>query len=275
MFFRRMRTFLAIFVGVGLLATGAYPVIQHLLANDRPSQQVQTGAPQNPAPGAGQEQPPAPKVLSAKETFDQLEKKLAGAKTMRCTFEITSKANDQQATMKGKLVIAEGSKALLELEGDVGGNKLKMLTITDGKKVMNVQNGKKSIKVKEGDDINNALTAALARSGLALPWFTVTAGPGIKEEKIDPAKMFPVSDLKLGKSENIGGKQATVLHYKLGIKDEKTPIETTVWLDAKTGLPFKRELTFNANGQSVKFTEAYTECIIDQPIDPSVFKIDD
>src|SRR5205807_810094 len=53
-------------------------------------------------------------------------------------------------------------------------------------------------------------------------------------------KSLPVSDFKLRDSVQIRGREARVIEYKLTRKGPD--IEVRLWLDAKTGLPVKREL---------------------------------
>jgi hypothetical protein len=143
--------------------------------------------------------------------------------------------------LKGRLLLAQGNKMRLKLDGVKSGQPFKIAMVSDGTKVRvsgGIGDGKDQETPKQLSDM---FLASLTRTGLFIALFSpVVVEPGKKPELFDLNKEFAVSDLKLGKKESVSGKETQAVDYKLSKKGQKDRLAVTVWIDVKTTLPVKR-----------------------------------
>lgn len=99
----------------------------------------------------------------------------------------------------------------------------------------------------------------------------LTGEPG-EAKDIDPEKLrWSVGDFKKGAAEKVGGRDAKVISYVFGPRDEKVVDRFTLWLDARTLLPLKRVIVLNSRNMHI--TEVYPEFKLDPKIDAKAFEL--
>jgi outer membrane lipoprotein-sorting protein len=251
-----------------------------------------TDGPTGAAPQPKPQPQPQPKPLTAAETFQQMEAALTKAQTLQCVHELTTKAGDKSMTMKGKLWLGGGGKVRMEVNMDVPGKGAQgFAMISDGKQMVMVAD-KQAKPGKLAKNMDRTFAILLARSGLALPLYSLQEkeaqpNPNAKptgadctpaaaaeaQQELDAAALYKVSDFKLGKTEAVAGKQAAVLHYALTEARDNMPMPTTVWIDPVTHLPLKRVLAPALGGGGLTITETYSEWVVNGKIAPDTFKI--
>ena len=206
----------------------------------------------------------------AEQLFRQMEKQVAGAKTLEWTFDIKMEGGPGGA-LNGSLTFSEGNKSRLEMNANLTGKKSKDVMICDGLKMAVLTDGVPKKTSDAPKHLNEVFGAALSRSGLLLPYFTAYVPDKDKEFKID--EQFPVSNFKLGKKEKVGEQEAQVIQYTLSSGAIKFPLAITVWLDAKTNLPLKRIIVTMKGDEKLTVTETYSKLSLDPKIDPKNFEL--
>jgi outer membrane lipoprotein-sorting protein len=215
----------------------------------------------------------------AKQLFQQMENRLAKAKTLQCTFEIDdefSAPGDPKTTrlLEGSLFLAGGNRVRQEIKERTVGRPMFKLLVSDGTRWWWHDKGSPPhlVNKKLGDNLNADFATALARSGLSLP--TLPLPP---VETADAKERFPVSGFRLGTKEKVGEREAQRLEYRLPIKGQDGPagekifFSVTVWLDPGTSLPIKRVITQTVLG--MKTTETYRTLVLNGEIEAKKFEL--
>ena len=111
----------------------------------------------------------------------------------------------------------------------------------------------------------------LARAGILGPMFLLAENvpPGQKPREFDAEKQLGVTDFQLGENQTIGEQQALTIHHKLHNRNYTEPLAVTVWLDAKTKLPLKRESSSHSRCRRIDAVDVFHEGVsppVDDPI---------
>jgi outer membrane lipoprotein-sorting protein len=200
----------------------------------------------------------------AEKLFQRMEAKLHAAKTVSLSFDSSVESESipiKGWKLKGTVAVMDGKKARLEMNGGkTGGEPFKGLLISDGTQM--VQNhGKPQPAPKVGP--SNLITE-IARSGFFITIMPLPPEPFTNPD-FDLKEGFSVSGFKLGNKEKIGERETQRVDYVLSVKGNEGQFPAAVWIDLKTGLPVKRELTG-------MYTENY-ELTLDGKLDPKLFEL--
>lgn len=215
----------------------------------------------------------------AKRLFQEMEERLAKAKTLECAFEIKnefSAPGDPQTTLllEGSLFLAGGNQVRQEMNERTDGRPLFKSLVSDGAHWWWYDKGSPPhlVNKKPGDNLSADFLTALARTGFSLP-----TAPLPPVEAADSRERFPVSGFRLGSKEKVGKREAQRLEYQLfikgqnGPKGEVLPFSVTVWLDPQTSLPIKRVVTQTVLGMSI--TESYGKLVLNGELDAKKFEL--
>src|SRR5262249_47541664 len=194
----------------------------------------------------------------AEKTFRDFEKKVSSAKAIHVAGDINAKEKDREAKFHFALTLAQGNKVCMKMKGNVEGKEMAFEVISDGK---NLAMSSESVGKGEGgggptpDHFTEMLGTVLSRVGVI---GGLKAGRHLDKsgKSSDLDKAFGISNFKAGKAEKVNGRQTTVVHYDVKIHD-KDEAKVTLWLDASTGLPVKREIV--ADNGKAHITETYKE----------------
>jgi outer membrane lipoprotein-sorting protein len=207
----------------------------------------------------------------AEKAFRDFEKKVADAKALHVAGDITARENDKEAKLHFALTLAEGNKARVKVNGNVEGRELTFEVISDGKSMRMTRSQAGRGQAGGGqspDHFTEMLGTVLSRVGVI---GSMKAHPQLgKSGKADLEKAFGISNFKAGKAEKVNGRPATVVHYDVKVqgKDES---RVTLWLDAGTGLPLKREIV--ADNGKARITETYKEFNVNPKVDDKTFEL--
>jgi len=205
-----------------------------------------------------------------------MEKKLAGAKSLRVSFEAKVEGLPSFGNLKATLALAEGNK--LHLDGafvnEDETNKWKL--VSNGMRIKAQGSIVKGVRAGEGfgkapsDKLTDNYRSCLAHGGYLMVGFYISS---VKPKEIWP--VFRASDFKSKGKEKIGKREAHVVVCKLTpmqkVEKDRVRWSETVWLDAQTNLPLKRVVTYTFDGKKATFTETYKEFAVDPKLDPDIF----
>jgi outer membrane lipoprotein-sorting protein len=197
----------------------------------------------------------------AAKLFRDMEKRVAGAKSLRVSFASTiTKNGEDVGQFKGSVDLGDGNKGRFEVKGQAMGKEMSLKLVADGEKLKATVN-------PPGEDKEQPLPKNFGqRVRLGISRVGPTAGlliaerqsrPDKEQDDEDVTKRLRVSDFKLGADAEIGGRKARVLEYKATL--DKEEVKAKLWLDARTHLPLKRELSAEKGGEKFRIVETYSE----------------
>jgi hypothetical protein len=207
--------------------------------------------------------------------YRDLEKRVAMTKTVHVAFASKIMKGDKEAGhLKGVVDLEGWDKASVDVKGEMDGKGFTLKVTSDGKKLKIVATPPGGEKEEPPPKNFGAMVrTALARVGptgallMGLP-----TSPG--KEEPDLGKLIQVSDFKLGANAKVEGREARVIEYKVTLPGADK-VSAKLWLDAKTHLPLKRELSAEKGGESFRLIETYSEFKLGQkgaelvPLKPS------
>jgi outer membrane lipoprotein-sorting protein len=214
-----------------------------------------------------------PSPDSPDAVFKRMEQPILKCKTFKADVEVAvGPGNDSK--LKGRLLVAQGNKMRLELDGSIKGKPGKMAMVSDGTKMRMSGDTGPGNEQETPKQLSEIALASVTRTGVFVPMFLLVeaAEPGKKPEPFDLDKQFSVSDIKLGKKESVSSKEAQALDYKLTTKAAKEPLAVTVWIDVKTNQPVKRVITVKEGTETFTVTETYAQATVDDRIDDKEFQ---
>jgi outer membrane lipoprotein-sorting protein len=211
---------------------------------------------------------------SPEAVFKRMEQPILKCKTFQADVEI-GVGPGKDNLLKGRLLVAQGNKMRLELDGSIMGKPGKMAMVSDGSKMRMTGDTGPGKDQDTPKQLSEIALASLTRTGVFVPMFLIVevAEPGKKPEPFDLDKQFAVSDVKLGKKEMASGKETQALDYRLTTKTGKEPLAATVWIDVKTNLPVKRVVTVKEGKETITVTETYAKASLDDKIDNKEFEL--
>lgn len=220
----------------------------------------------------------------AKQLFQEMEQRLAKAKSLECAFEIKAEwasGGDPRKTMllEGSLFLADGNRVREEMNERTDGRPLFKFLVSDGARWWWHDKGSPPhlVDKKPWASLNADFLTSLARAGFFLP-----TAPLPPVEAADGKDRFPVSGFRLGPKEKLGEREAQRLEHQLFIKGQKGPkgeelsFPVTVWLDPQTSLPIKRMLSLKFVGTKepeLVITESYGKLVLDGEVNAKKFEL--
>jgi outer membrane lipoprotein-sorting protein len=209
----------------------------------------------------------------AENLFREMEKKVNSAKAVRVASD--DKVNARGIRLKWMLVFAQGNKCRLDREytadlQGLEGKVVKVSTISDGTKLLSVEDGTPRLKEDAPADLTNMLQGSISRCGMSVQWLTGLDG---KKQGFKIDEDFKVTDFVLGDKEKVGEHEAQVVRYSVFLRG-KVKLPVSVWLDTKSKLPLKRVTTIPDKGeQKLTVTETFTEVTLNPKLEPKTFEL--
>jgi outer membrane lipoprotein-sorting protein len=214
----------------------------------------------------------------AEKLFRDMEKKLHAAKAFQLAVTIETKGDtkDRVGSFKGSLLLTNDNKARLKISGDDFGEARNWEIISNGKQLrlkpyaaMPVFKDEATLPTPK--NLHGMLTARVSGHGVFLNVLSLTY---LLLEADDPrTSKLDIWGFKMGAGEKVAGRDAKVVSYKAGPKEEKDHAAFTVWIDSKTLLPLKRVIVPGRTSGSAGITisETYTKFTLDPKIDAKAF----
>ena len=233
-----------------------------------------------------------PEVGQAEKLFRKLEERLAKAKTIQLKYKAALEPKDAKPGEKDKaprveglLLLQKGNKLRLQMDGRVLPlhEPHNAVVVSDGKTMraaglagpIPLEGGKRRVE-KAPANLHSAFVGSLTREGLLLFVMTHVAGGTLAEnlrDDLDKKQPSPTG-FKMRGREKVGGVLTQAIEFRIKIsggRGEELPV--TLWLDAKTALPVKRIVRYEAGGKVVgTLAETYEAFRLDGVIDPGQFR---
>ncbi|HZZ82876.1 MAG TPA: DUF2092 domain-containing protein [Gemmataceae bacterium] len=207
----------------------------------------------------------------AKKLFDEMEQRLAKAKSQKFDFECEA-SNDRltKLTLKGSVLWSKDNKVKFDFDGDSGTNKSHVTWVCNGETL--------AVQTKIGDKVTGMNRPASAKVGeytigtIARASAFSAMSSMTRKDPSDPGKTKAISFKKLD-DEKVDGKLAHVLEYAFSTPQGNT-LKGKLWLDAKTKLPVKRhvEIYVDDNVQS-RITETYSNWMLNVDLPKDAFAL--
>jgi hypothetical protein len=204
----------------------------------------------------------------AEKLFRGMEEKVRAAKSLQLHFDVSiTDADAKTWKLNGNLILGEGDRVRLQLEGKLFGEAVKFTLVSDGIStkavgVLPMPKDDKSAKSPKGSGAY--FRATLPREGFFVSFLNHDRGGGVVPD-------FKMSDFKRAGKEKIGKRNAQVIQYTVKVKD-KNPLAMTMWLDMDTNLPVKFFLTAGKT-DIMEITETYGQFTIDGKVDAKLFEL--
>jgi outer membrane lipoprotein-sorting protein len=199
-----------------------------------------------------------------------VEDKVTKADAVQVALDVKVESTKGDGSIKGTLTVAAGNKARAELAMEFKGKAQKVEMVSDGKMMVEIQDGKAREPREAEKHFQSLMPLVLARSGLGVAFFLLR-GPGAEKE--DPLDTITVSDAKKLKAEKVDGRDAVVIEYKVNVKGEKVSVTATVWVDVKTNLPLRRVARAEVAGDTFTVTETYSNLRLNPKLAPDFFQL--
>jgi outer membrane lipoprotein-sorting protein len=231
---------------------------------------------------------PVVKESEAEKLFRAMEQKIGEARAFRVAVDIRitaerEKGKDQGGRLKGSLLLTRDNKARLTIRGNDAGRAMNREIVSDGKhitwkddvpgpppiggKVVGPEPpylAKQTIPKK----LHALLSTLVTRAGALGTFDGIAVANGFGEEIPARVQRVDAWDFKEGAAAKVGGRDARVVHFKVGLKGEGAG-QATLWIDARTLLPLKYVLGDGTN----QVTEAYHEFTLDPKIEARAFAL--
>jgi hypothetical protein len=202
--------------------------------------------------------------------FRRMEATLQAARPLCLRFQIKTKGAPKEGLMDGSLVLAHGNKARLEMKGQP----VTAFVVSDGTRMkgsMSPGTGAACDKPTP-DSLGKTLVALLSRAGPIAVCVEATS-PWWRGGPFETDLEFRVAGLSCGRSETVAGRAACVVCYQIVYIHRPGRAETVkLWIDARTYLPLKREVTANISSKMFWICETYEVQFADR-LDPKVFTL--
>jgi outer membrane lipoprotein-sorting protein len=209
----------------------------------------------------------------AEKLFRKMEETLTKAKTLQVSTEVIMKALGEEVILVGPFRLAEGDRLNLTLVSTVAGKKRKGTFISDGKRIERAVDGPPKDSRPTPPGLTRYCAGKFARAGIGFSFLLAVQDEGERAKARNIDEWYPVSGFRLGKREKVGGRTAQIIEHKLTWAGKEPVFHATVWLDVKTNLPLKRILTSTKDGLTIRFTEVYTDLILDAKLDSKLFDL--
>lgn len=218
----------------------------------------------------------------AEKLFRAMEKKIKAAEAVEVAFTFQV----EKSATRGSLVLTKDNKARLKISGSFGGKrKATVELVSDGKQLKTkgakffvASNGMPAMELGGQSEWETPKTftaqlgALVSRGGV---WYSIFVMPYLQGDGLDPdgeGSKVNAYDFRLVGTEKVGEREAKVIRYRFGKGDGcGHDEEITLWLDAKTLQPLKRDFVLKVHRARV--TETYHEFTFEPKIDAKAFAL--
>jgi outer membrane lipoprotein-sorting protein len=199
----------------------------------------------------------------AESLFKKMEEKIVKAKSLRS--KLAGEMEEAKFKLTGDLLLDEGSKVRIDVQGKGEGDEKKALVISDGKKLYMKSNDSDTAQGFDAPEtFGKLIRIAFARAGF-LSAFEFCDSEN--RAKTGPETAYTMTGLKLGSKEKVGDRDAQAVTYTVTRKGRDAA--ATVWIDTATLLPLKRVLKMDG----MTLSESYSDLKVDEKIEAARFEI--
>jgi outer membrane lipoprotein-sorting protein len=220
---------------------------------------LRSNAPPNGAPAAPGAAPRAPGGA-----LDALEARLMAAPGLRCTFTITS-TGPVPAQLDGILFAQPGNHVRLEANGTLEGKPAQPRVVSDGVRAAGGSLDKSFSDVAP-PAIGEAVVLGFVRMGLLHNLAMLSSGAPPDGADGSFKSSVVASDVVRASAER------NRYDFKI-LVDGKQRGESSLWLDARSGLPLRRHTTVHFEDGELQVDETYPVCVANDALPPATFAV--
>jgi len=225
------------------------------------------------AHGAGCVSPPdaAPGTTAASlEPLAPLEQRLLAARTVRIRARVAS-GGPVASHFEGTLVLGEGQRARLDMQGDLGSRPTDLSLVCDG---TTMRGGSKEhpFELPAPPALRETLVVTFVRMGLLHDLALLAEGRAPAHVDGTVRSWIEAAGVRSAAGEPVRGQPTTEWTWQLVVHGGSTS-EEHVWMDASTVLPARRRLVVHFPEGDMPVGEEYEEVTLDAPVDPAVFAV--
>jgi outer membrane lipoprotein-sorting protein len=245
-----------------------------------PRARAQANEPENPSPhaqhGRFKRLLDKAKDIEAGKLFRAMEKKITAAKAFKVAVTIDARGDMKKkvGSFRGFLLVSGDNQARLKVGGVDFGEYRSWQMVSNGKqvKVRPYDVGVSEVAKDEETlpapkNLHGHIATRVSRMGVYLNLLRMPVSMVLAA-----GEQLHVGSFKAGAAEKVGGRDAKVVHYAVGVSGPADDEATfTVWIDAKTLLPLKRVIAMKR--WSVIITETYQEFTLEPKIDAGAFEL--
>jgi hypothetical protein len=212
----------------------------------------------------------------AEKLFRAMEKKIREARAFRVAVDIRitaerEKDKDQGGHLKGSLILTQDNKARLTIRGKVAGEAVDREIVSDGKHITwkdSLPEPPERATQTAPKKLHDRLSKLLTRAGVYGTSESIAVANGFGEEIPASVQRVDAWDFEGGGAAKVGGRDARVVRYKVGLKGEGAG-RATLWIDARTLLPLQYVIGDGTGG----VTEIYQEFTLDPKVEAKSFAL--
>jgi len=210
----------------------------------------------------------------AKALYERMAKALDDAKTLTLKTKGTMSSDPLKVDVEMSIRVKEGNRLAIETTMESGGKKQKTALVCDGKKAGAVAaDGPKEAVDAQADLVARALTGlkALGATGMCFPGLQPAGERKNRHDLPDLAADLALKDFVTKGDAKVGEVEAKMISYAVSVKGGGT-WNVTLWLDAKSGLPIKREIEGEWEKAKVRIVET-CEVVVNPELGDEGFEV--
>jgi outer membrane lipoprotein-sorting protein len=221
---------------------------------------------------AGPSAPVSP--TEAELLLRQMDARITAANSLRIEFEVRNDTpGKEQQLLTASLVLGDRNRLRYEQSGSITAT-----AVSDGRRTVTVVVNPDEKRSQETPEwFNEVLKGWLGRGGTyistarAFEYLDGSDRPG-------PADGPQVSNVKLAPDEEVGKVKARVVEYDLTwVKhpavDGADTARVRVWIDPKTELPIRRQMTFRVGDKDETYTATHTKFDLNPKLNDKLFEL--
>jgi hypothetical protein len=212
--------------------------------------------------------PPPPKTAVTSDPLAALEQRLMSARTIRIRLRVAS-GGSVASHFGGTVVVGEGQRVRLDLQGDMGARPTDLHLLCDGK---TMRGGSKEhpFEFDAPPALREGLVIAFVRMGLLHDLALLSEGqpPGHIDGTV--RSWIQAAGVAHAPGEPVRGVATEHWTWALVVQGG-SKAEEDVWTDASTGLPVRRRIVVHFPEGDMQAGEEYEEVTLDAPVDDATF----
>ncbi len=219
---------------------------------------------------------PLPRENEAEALFRAMEKQIREAKAFRVVAEIRvtsrEKGKKTDSYLKGSLVLTRDNRARLTIRGKVEGAALDREWISDGKRITWKDGLPKPAYLATQttpEKFHALLSALVLRAGVYGSSESISVANGYGDEIPARVQRIDAWGFRDGGAARVGGREARLIRFKVGLKGDKGAGQAALWIDARTRMP----LRYAIGDENGRLTEIYHEFRLDPQVDARGFRL--
>jgi hypothetical protein len=214
--------------------------------------------------------PAATGASSPDDAIAALEQRLLMAHTVRIRMRVAS-GGSAASHFEGTLVLGEGQRARLDLQGDLGSRPTDLRLTCDGQ-TMRGGSKEHGFDLPAPPGLREGLVIAFVRMGLLHDLSLLAEGR--PPAHVDGTVRSWITAVAAARSPGEAIRGSATDHWTWALVVQGgSKAEEDVWTDARTGLPVRRRMVVHFPEGDMQVGEEYEDVTLDAPVDDAMFAL--